>query len=219
MKLRFVETLRCLFSRPRSFHRVSMEEFRQERIRLGQLEERLTQEVEGIERRKRDLFEKGKNETSERQQGALARKIQELAVGAKAKDQQLAVISRQLRGVAGLIALKEGLSLAQDLGLSSLVATMDIGRLEKVVEKATVQGRFQMERFARLMKALEFGEAASPLGEEEDTLAIVSAMQEAKALETETPGAPAVEEGMKKVERILEDKDRETHVEGKQVTC
>ena len=88
---------------------------------------------------------------------------------------------------------------------------MDLDELQSYVEKAPVEGQFQMERFAQVLKAMETGEGMEAgEAEDADTLAIVAAMQEARGAEVEDPDA-AVEAGIKKVDEILgaEDPDAE----------
>jgi hypothetical protein len=76
------------------------------------------------------------------------------------------------------------------------------------VEKATVEGQFQMERFAEILKTMEVPEGVEMAGEDSDTLAIVAAMQEARLAETGDPAA-IVKDGMTKVDNILHKKEGE----------
>jgi len=183
--------------------KIPIDELRKERLRLEQIEGRVGRDIEELEQRKGQLFLKGKDESSQRQQIAIARKIKELDASAKGKDRQLAMVSRQMRILAGLVTLKENQSLARELGVSSIISKMDLDELQAYVDKATVEGQFQMERFAEILKTMEAGEGVE-LGEAEDadTLAIVAAMQEAKGAEVADPDA-AVETGIRKVDEIL----------------
>ncbi|MBI4603834.1 MAG: hypothetical protein HY721_17910 [Planctomycetes bacterium] len=202
--MELLNRLKSIVTGRKTLDRIPLDDLRKERIHLEQLEQRIGREVEDLERRKQDLFSKGKDEASQRQQIALARKIKELDSAAQAKDRQLAMISRQVRVLTGLMVLKESQALTRDLRLASVVSRMDLSELEKFVEKASVEGQFHMERFAQILRAMEPGEGQALAGEEADTLAIVAAMQEAKEAESTAPGA-AVEEGMKKVNQILEE--------------
>jgi len=200
--------IRGLFSRKKRLDKVSIDELRKERIRLEQAEQRVSKEIDDLERRKQQLFAKGKDETSQRQQIALARKIKELDAGAQIKDRQLAMVSKQMRIVGGLMMIKENNELVKNLGVSSIISKMDLDELQSYVERATIEGQFQMERFAQILKTMETSEGLGMDTEEEaDTLAIVAAMQEAKAAEAENPEA-AVESGIKKVDEILHAKNK-----------
>ena len=209
--MEILDRIKGLLTGKRRLDKISLDELRKERLRLEQIEQRISADVDDLERRKGELFAKGKDEPSRRQQVVLARKIKDLDAAARAKDRQLAMISRQTRIVAGLAAIKENHQMARDLGVSGIISKMDVGHLQNYVERATVEGKFQMERFAGILKAMEEPEGLEIATEEDaDTLAIVEAMQEAKSDE---PGDPeAVDRGMKRVDDILRAKD-EFHVE------
>ena len=204
--------IKGLFSGKKRLDKITTDELRKERIRLEQVEQRITREVEDVEARKRELFVKGRDESSQRQQVALARKIKELDAGAQAKDRQLAMISRQTRILSGLQILKENQALATDMGVSSIISKMDLDELQAYVEKATVEGQFQMERFAQILKTVETPDGMELAGEDSDTLAIVAAMQEAREAERDTP--EAVDQGLKKVDQLLHKKDAEAEPAG-----
>jgi hypothetical protein len=201
------DALKSMFSTKKKLSKVTTEELRKERIRLEQIESRVNKELSALEQQKQELFVKGKDETSERQQVALARKIKEVDVRVKGKHRQLAMISRQLRILGGISQIKENEKLVQDLGVSSLVSQMDLGELEKYVEGAIVEGQFHMDRFAQILKTMEMpGGLDVELEEDDDTLEIVAAMQEAKQAESADPEA-ALNEGVAKVDEILHKED------------
>lgn len=204
--MEILDRIKGLLTGKRRLDKISLDELRKERLRLEQIEQRISADVDDLERHKGELFAKGKDESSRRQQVVLARKIKELDAAARAKDRQLAMISRQTRIVAGLAAIKENHEMARDLGVSGIISKMDVGHLQNYVERATVEGKFQMERFAGILKAMEEPEGLEIAAEEDaDTLAIVEAMQEAKSDE---PGdAEAVDRGMKRVDDILRAKE------------
>ena len=200
--MEILNTIKGLFSGKKRLSKISPDELRKERIRLEQVEQRITREVEELESRKRELFVKGRDEASQRQQVGLARKIKELDAAAQGKDRQLAMISRQMRILSGFATLKENEALIKDLGVSSIISKMDLTELQTFVDKATVEGQFQMERFAEILKTIESPEGMELAGEDEDTLAIVAAMQEARDAEQDAPEA-SIEEGLQKVDELL----------------
>ena len=211
-----LDAIKGLFTGKKRLDSVTVEELRRERIRLEQVEQRVGREIDELETRKKDLFAKGKDESSQRQQIALARKIKELDASAQAKDRQLAMISRQLRILAGLTAIKENQSLVKELGVSSIISRMDLEELQRFVEKATVEGQFQMERFAQILKTVEPPEGAELAAEDADTLAIVAAMQEARQAE-QGSGEAGVAEAMRKVDQVLHGKDHAEQAKDEQV--
>ena len=203
------DALKNLLKRKKSIDRVSMDELRREKIRLSQEESRMTSQVEKLERQKQEFFAKGKDEPSQRQQMIIARKIKELDARAKNADKMLGMISSQIRALNGFVQLKENQQFLKERGLSSLIGKIDLSRLQRLVEDASVEGQLQMDKLAGLVTTLEESERLVDVGAEDtDTLSIVSAMQEAKAAEEEDPQV-ALEQGMKKVDQILEKKEEE----------
>ena len=192
------------FSGKRNFNKISADEIRQERIRLEQVEMKILKEVEGIEKEKKELFSQGTQESSQRIQLILARKIKELDAKAKGMDKQLAMVSRQSRVLSGLTILKENESLLKEMGVSNIINSMDMTNLEKYIEQATVQGEFQMEKLGRILEVVE-GADDSVIGqdEDEDTLAIMAAMQQAKTSQNGGDNV-AINEGMKSAQEILD---------------
>ncbi len=198
-----------LFKRKKSIDKVSMDELRREKIRLTQEESRMTSQMEKLERQKQELFAKGKDEPAQRQQMIIARKIKELDVQAKNSDKMLRMISSQVRALNGFVQLKENQRFLKERGVSSLIGKIDLPRLQHLVEDASVEGQLQMDKLANMVTTLEESERLVGVGaEDSDTLAIVSAMQEAKAAEEENPEV-ALEQGIKKVDEILEKKEEE----------
>ena len=196
------DKIRGLLGGKQGLDKIPADDIRKERLRLEQIEQRIGRDIDELERRKHQLFLKGKDEASQRQQVALARKIKELDASAHAKDRQLAMVSKQMRVLTGFTMIKENQSLTEELGVSSIISKMDLDELQGFVEKATVEGQFQMERFAQILHAMEVPEGAGGVEEEADTLAIVAAMQEAKSAEMENPEA-AMESGLQRVDEIL----------------
>jgi len=196
--------LKKLFSRKKSLGKISVDELRRERVGMEQTESRLIKDIEEIEKKKQALFVKGKDEVSQRQQLIYARKIKELDVRSRNKDKQLALISKQLRILSGFEQIKENQKMLIESSKSSLLAKMDLSELQQYVEKAIVEGNFQMEKFTAILNDLEGGVLGGEFAEEDaDILGIVNAMQEAKAAETSDESEVPIEEGIKKVDQIL----------------
>lgn len=197
------ERLKVLFRRKKSIAKVSLDELNKEKAQLEQEEGRLAGKVRQLESQKEALFAKGKDEPSQRQQMIVARKIKELDAQAKNYDKNMRLFSRQVRILNGFIQLKENQQFLKDRGMSGLINKMDLSKLQRYVEKASVEGQFQMDNFANILGTLEEpAMVASGTEEEADINAIVAAMQGAKQAEESSPGT-AADEGMKKVDEIL----------------
>jgi hypothetical protein len=178
------------FQRKRSLKDITVDELRREKIRLEHEESRLAGQVEELERSKQQVFLRGKDESSERQQRILATKIKELDVQAGSMDRNLRFISKQLRIVNGFIQIKENQRLIQEAGLASIISSIDMEKLQQYVEQASVEGSFQWDKFESILGNLEDTEKITGVGEEDkDIQEIMKAMQEAKVASVESPEA------------------------------
>jgi len=202
--------VRGLFTQKKtSIDQVDPEELRRERIKMEQNENRMMREIELVEQQKEDFFRKGVDGGSQRQKLQIARKIKELDAQVKAKDKQLALISKNLRVLSGLAQIKDNQNLLADLGVSGLLSTMDLEQIQDYVERATVEGQFQMERFAGLLDAIDSGDDLDALNAEDaDTRAILEAMQLAGQSESET----AISDGLRKVDVALQAREPATEM-------
>jgi hypothetical protein len=202
--------LHSLLGTKRKFSKIALDEIRKERIRLEQAELKLLDEVTSLEAEKKELFSKGAGEGSQRLQLVMARKIKELDSRAKGRDKQLAMVSRQLRVLSGMGMLKENEALTKEMGISSMIGSMDLTDLEKYIERSMVDGEFQMEKLGSVLETLE-GADSLMVGadEDDDTMAIVAAMQEAAASQSagEATGDAAIDAGLADVQNVL-DKDK-----------
>lgn len=188
------DSVKGLFgSRKRTLNDLSMDELRREKTRLEQTENKLIKQVEELERRKQELFQKGVEEGSERQRRIYARKIKELDVEAKNIDKNLRFISRQLRVVNGFIQLKKNQALMEQMGLSDIISSMDIQDLQAYVEQASVEGEFNFDKLNEVLRNIEEADRLVEItGEDKDIEEIVRAMEEARLAGTESPEAVQV---------------------------
>ncbi len=188
------DSVKGLFgSRKRTLNDLSMDELRREKTRLEQTENKLIKQVEELERRKQELFQKGVEEGSERQRRIYARKIKELDVEAKNIDKNLRFISRQLRVVNGFIQLKKNQALMEQMGLSDIISSMDIQDLQAYVEQASVEGEFNFDKLNEVLRNIEEADRLVEItGEDKDIEEIVRTMEEARLAGTESPEAVQV---------------------------
>ena len=190
-------------TKKRSLAKVNLEELRREKIRLEQEEQVYTRRIDDLEKKKQELFLKGKDEASQRQQVILARKIKDLDAQAQNMDKHLRLFSRQSRIINGLIQIKDNDRILRELGVSSLLSNLKMDDLALYIERATVDGQFHLDHFSELVKRMEEQEGlVSAPPEEDDVLQIVKAMQSART-SSQTDPDMAVGEGLKKVEEVL----------------
>jgi hypothetical protein len=191
--------------RKKSIEKISLEDLRKERIRVEQEQNKLVRSVDELQKQKEELFLRGSKEPSARQKVTIARRIKELDTQVGYLDANLNFLSKQFRIMNGLINIKMQKESLESYGLSSLLSSLNWTELESYIEKATVQGEFQMEKFRELLGVLE--EAVPGAGEavEEDIAEIVKAMETSKPAEAEKPEEveKKVREGMKRVDEIL----------------
>lgn len=198
--------IRSLVTRGNRIQNLSIEELKREQIRLEQMEKRTSREVDDLEQQKQKLFAQGKSESGQRQRVALARKIKQLDARARAKTQQMALFSKHLRIVDGLLQIKENMALLEELKVGSVVSKMPLEELTEYVETATVEGQFEMEKFTALLGALEGAMDVGEVEEDADVLGIVEAMEQAQAAE-EAGRAEDASAAMQQVDEILHKKD------------
>jgi hypothetical protein len=200
--------IKGLFARPKGIEQIGVDELKHEKIRLEQMERRVSGEVDQLESRKHELFLKGKDESSARQRLSLAGKIKELDSRARAKTQQLSFFHKHLRIVDGLLQIKENIALLRELKVGSVITSMSVEELTAYVERATVQGQFEMEKFTSLLDSLEGAmDAGQEVAEDKDLTAIVAAMEQSRA--AEEAGRPElVSAAARQVDELLA-KDRE----------
>ncbi len=198
-----LDRLRNLLGSPKGIDRLTIDELKHEKIRLEQLERRVSRETDELEARKHESFMKGKDDPSSRQRLALARKIKQLDSAARAKGQQLAFFHKHLRIVDGLLQIKENMSLLQQLTVGSVISRMSVEELTAYVERASVAGQFEMEKFTSLLGSLDGAvQAAEQAEPDADLAAIVAAMEDARA--AEEAGRPeGVAEAAQRVEKVL----------------
>jgi hypothetical protein len=120
----------------------------------------------------------------------------------------LAFFHKHLRIVDGLLQIKENMALLKELKIGSIITNMSVEDLTAYVEKATIQGQFEMEKFTSLLESLDGAtEIAGGTEVDSDLSAIVAAMEEARA--AEDAGRPeGVDAAVKQVDKLLA-KDRE----------
>jgi hypothetical protein len=202
-----LDGLRNVLGGRRGVDRLTIDGLRHEQIRLEQLERRVSRETDELEARKHGLFVRGKDEPSSRQRLALARKIKQLDSASRAKGRQLAMFHKHLRIVDGLLQIKENASLLRDLQVSSVISRMSVEELTAHVERASVEGQFEMDKFTSLLGSMDGAiQAAEQAEPDADLAAIVAAMEEARA--AEEAGRPeGVARAAQRVENVLAKED------------
>jgi hypothetical protein len=198
-------------SRKANLDDLPLDDLKREKIRLEQEERKMLARLREAENQKRQLFSEGVQKASEREQRVIARRIKELDVEAQNMDRMLQIISKQMRTINGLIQLKERSRLAAESGMGEMLQGIDLQDLIIYIDKASVDGEFQMDKFNELLRVLEEAEAISPqYREDQDVLDIVSAMQQAR----EAADSPeALEEKYAEFSRQMESKTREKELE------
>lgn len=198
-------------SRKANLDDLPLDDLKREKIRLEQEERKMLARLREAENQKRQLFSEGVQKASEREQRVIARRIKELDVEAQNMDRMLQIISKQMRTINGLIQLKERSRLAAESGMGEMLQGIDLQDLIIYIDKASVDGEFQIDKFNELLRVLEEAEAISPqYREDQDVLDIVNAMQQAR----EAADSPeALEEKYAEFSRQMESKTREKELE------
>jgi hypothetical protein len=153
-----------------------------------------------LEKQKEEFFRKGVEGASDRQRLQVARKIKQLDAIIQAKDRQLVLISKNLQVLNSVAQLKENDRLLADLGMDGVISRMDLREVQAYIERATVEGQFQMERFTSLLRSVQEAEGLYDVDDADaDTLAILDAMDTA----ARTPSEGSIRDGMEHLNAVL----------------
>jgi hypothetical protein len=188
---------------------LSIDDLQREKIRLAQEERKLIARLKEVEKQKKQLFAEGVQNDSDRERRVIARRIKELDVEANNMDRMLQIISKQMRTLNGLMQLKERARMASESGLTNLITNLDLEELIRYIDKASVDGEFNMDKFNQVLEALEEAEAVSPeYREDQDVLDLVAAMEETR---TRLDHPDALEKGYNEVEQRLSKRSAELY--------
>ncbi len=188
-------------SKKQTLGSVDPEQLRRERIRVEQTELKFDREIEDLEKQKEELFRKGLEGSSDRQRVQIARKIKQLDAMIKAKDHQLALLSKNLQVLNTVVQLKENERMLKDLGLEGVINKLDLSEVQSFIERATIEGQFQMERFSKILKSAADADSLYESNDQEDTdiQSILSVFQTA----SENRSDNSIREGLVQLEQIL----------------
>jgi hypothetical protein len=165
----------------RTLDDLTLDDLRREKVRLEVGERRRVTRLRELEGEKRQLFEAGVQNPSEREQRLAARKIKELEVESRNLDRNLEFMSRQLRIINGFLQLKDNQRLLAQSGIAGVLGGLDLQTLQLYVDRASVEGEFRLDKFSEILAALESASgAATPSHEDDEVMQIVRAMQQAR---------------------------------------
>lgn len=208
-----LEWVGSLFGRRKTLEEIPLDDLRRERIGLEMSRDRLQREIAQLEERKQQLFRKGKDATSNRERTEVAQQIYdlEIAIQAKAKDQEM--VHQRIRVLLGLIQLKERMHLIRQMKGGSVLIGLPLEEVTEYVDKIMVEDRLEMEKLAAMLEALEVApELPVAKRVRPEILAIVAAMEEAKA--AEEAGHPDPDAALKKVDQLFSEKAAESEQRG-----
>ncbi|MBL8890256.1 MAG: hypothetical protein JNL67_09765 [Planctomycetaceae bacterium] len=179
---------------------IDPEQLRRERIRVEQTELKFTRDIEELEKQKEELFRKGIAGASDRQRIQIARKIKQLDAMVQAKDRQLALLSKNLQVLSTVAQLKENERMLKDLGMEGVVNNMDLSEVQAYVERATIEGQFQMERFSKLLQSVSDADAMYNV---EDVDAETQSILEIMNTAAQNRSDETIRDGLAQMEQLL----------------
>jgi hypothetical protein len=192
-----------------SLDQIKEDDLKREKVRLDQEERKMLAEIRDIESQKRKLFEEGVRNSSEREQRVIARRIKEVDMEASNKDRMLQGISKQMRIVNGLIQIKQNARMLAESGLSSILQQIDMGDLITFIDKASVDGEFNMTKLDEMLNTLEGRNAVSPqMSEDQDVLDIVAQFNQVREAGEATP--EAIEKGISELSKKSAEKNKQS---------
>lgn len=191
-----------LLKRKKSIADITVDELRMEKIRLEQEEGRYTRRLEDLERQKKELLMRGKDEPSQRQRRVLATKIKELDVQAQNMDRNLQFFTKQQRIINGLLQIKENEKILKQAGVLSLINKMDLQSLQSYIEQASMEGAFHLDKFESIIATVEDADRITgTMRDDKDIEQIMKLMDDMKRAEAEAP--ETVESMASDLDRIL----------------
>lgn len=186
-------------AKKQTLNNVDSEQLRRDRIRIEQTELSYTREIEELEKSKEDLFRKGVEGSSDRQRIQLIRKMKQLDAQIQGKDRQLALLSKNLQVLNTIAQIKENERMFQDLGLESVVNSLDLSEVQAYIERATIEGQFQMERFTKLVKSATIADGVYEAEElDSETQAILEIMNASAQHQSDS----TIRDGLSRVDQL-----------------
>lgn len=186
---------------------ITIDQLSREQVRLEQEKKRILSEIRQIESTKRKLFEEGVKNASERERLAIAREIKSLDMKAQNKDHMLQAIEKQRQIIDGLAMIKERTRMLSESGLAGVVGNIDLGDLITYVDRASVDGEFQMKKFDEIIRTLgQVQDLAPQSGEDPDVLEIMKQMEAASAA-SDSP--EALNEHFNRLDQVLAERSRQ----------
>jgi hypothetical protein len=190
-----------------TLEQIKEDDLKREKVRLDQEERKMLADLREIENQKRKMFEEGVRNPNERENRVIARRIKDLDLQATNKDRLLQGISKQMRIINGLIQVKENARMMSESGLYGVLSQIDMGDLIKYIDKASIDGEFNMTKFDEMLNTMEQANAISPqFSEDQDVLDIVAQMEKVRAAGEASP--EAITRAMNEMDRKAEAKSR-----------
>jgi len=198
-----LEGIASLFGRQKTIDQISPDDLKRERITLEQAQNRIHREIAAMEHRKDELFLKGKDAASSRQRLDFAQQVAQVEREIRQKAKDMALVRKQLGIIAGLLQIKERAALLRSLKVGSIINRLSVEELAAYVDQATVDERFEMEKFTAMLEAVEGGaDAILEAAATPEVRAIAAAMEQARA--AEEAGRPEeAAAAAKRVEEVL----------------
>lgn len=189
-------------SRKKTIKDVTVAELETERIRLEEEERRVLTRLEKAEDEKKRLFQQGISEAGKRQKIIFARKMKEVDEQSKELDHRAGRISKQLRVVNRVAAIKRNERKLKESNIWSTISEMSSEELETLLTADVVRDTAEGEKIKALLDVIEADPRATrELDEEEDVLRIVEMMEQAGE-------SGEIDEKFNEASNVLDSKDR-----------
>ena len=195
------------FKGKRNLDKISIEEIEGEKLKLEFRERKEIGETQQLERQKEKNFAQGLKESSDQMKLYYSRKVKQIDVDVRLKDDVLKALSHKIRIYNGIIAVKKRVQvLAGDK--KSLENKIPVAELSQWLENLTVSGEIKQNQLDGLLRAVEGGTSMmADLGvdEEKDVKDIFDLMKNAP-VDVKAPEDIA-KESMAQVNTILREKE------------
>ena len=151
---------------------LDINELKKAKIRLDLSLDKTLNELRQLEAQKRKYFEETGKALGDREAKVMAQKYLSTDMATKSKDKLFDSLTQQSQLIEGLIQVKEMKIAREEVGIGSVIQSLDLADLSQFVEESTVDGKFDEARFQEMIDVL-YGEGPSQNKQQNPAIAAI----------------------------------------------
>ena len=195
--------IRNMFGRKNTIEKLSLRELQAEEIRLRNRLERLKKDINGIEKKKKQLFQEGIG-ADKLKKKMLAQEIKSLDMEQKLKLKDFTTAQKQYTLVKNLIIVKKYEKELRKVGIWQKLANVEPEQLEQALIKINLDGKEFDEMVESLNRVFEMEIAEFEASEDETEKELMKAWSQVEAGEADVED---VAEKVVSIDRRLEEEE------------